>query len=232
MILQGTVVNVVAVIIGSTIGMRLGSKLPHRIVKSVFQAVGLFTLLIGIDMALKGKELLVIIFSLIIGTIVGELLKIDENIERLSAKIKQILKVGNPHFSEGLVTSFLLFCMGAMTILGSIDEGLGNGSKVLFTKSVMDGFSSLALASAMGIGVVFSVIPMLIYQGGITLLVYWLGDFVALQVVTELTAVGGILLIGLGINILEIKKIKVMNMLPALLLVILFAWMRLSYFPN
>jgi uncharacterized membrane protein YqgA involved in biofilm formation len=96
----------------------------------------------------------------------------------------------------------------------------------------MDGFSSMALASVMGIGVAFSVVPMLIYQGGITLLAYWLGDFVAQQIVTELTSVGGILLIGLGINILEIKQIKVMNMLPALLLVILFAWLRFTYFPN
>lgn len=232
MILQGTVVNVVAVVLGSCIGMLIGSKLPQRIVKTVFQALGLFTLLIGIIMALKGEEMLVMIFSLIIGSIVGELCRIDEKVERLSCKLKNVLQVGNPHFAEGLVTSFLLFCMGAMTILGAIDEGLGNGSQVLFTKSLMDGFSSIALASVMGVGVVFSVVPMLIYQGGITLLAYWLGDFVAQQVVAELTAVGGVMLIGLGINILEIKKIKVMNMLPALLLVIVFAWIRLTYFPN
>nr|WP_321452170.1 DUF554 domain-containing protein [uncultured Carboxylicivirga sp.] len=232
MILQGTIVNIVAVLIGSSIGLIVGSKLPQRIVKTVFQAIGLFTLVIGIMMALKGSEMLVIVFSLIVGTIVGELLYIDKNVERLSAKVKKVLKIGNPHFSEGLVTSFLLFCMGAMTILGAIDEGLGNGSDILYTKSMMDGFSSMALASVMGIGVAFSIIPMLLYQGGITLLAYWLGDFITQQIVTELTAVGGILLIGLGINILEIKQIKVMNMLPSLVLVILFTWMKISWFPN
>jgi len=232
MILQGTIVNIVAVLLGSMIGMLVGSKLPRRIVHSVFQAIGLFTLVIGIAMALKGQEMLVIVFSLIIGTIIGESFRLDENTERMSGKIKRFLKVGNPHFSEGLITSFLLFCMGAMTILGAIDEGLGNGSQVLYTKSLMDGFSSMALASVMGIGVAFSVVPMLIYQGGITLLAYWLGDFVAQQIVTDLTSVVGILLIGLGINILEIKQIKVMNMLPALLLVFLFAWVRFTYFPN
>ncbi|MCU4165339.1 DUF554 domain-containing protein [Carboxylicivirga caseinilyticus] len=232
MILQGTLVNIVAVLIGSTIGMVVGSRLPQRVVKSVFQAIGLFTIVIGIVMALKGSEMLVIVFSLIIGTIIGELLRIDESTERMSAKIKRILKVGNPHFSEGLITSFLLFCMGAMTILGAIDEGLGNGSEILFTKSMMDGFSSMALASVMGVGVTFSIVPMLIYQGGITLLAYWLGDFMAQQIISELTAVGGILLIGLGINILEIKQLKIMNMLPALLLVILFTWIKISYFPN
>nr|WP_319398070.1 DUF554 domain-containing protein [uncultured Carboxylicivirga sp.] len=232
MILQGTIVNIVAVLIGSSVGMLVGSKLPQRIVKTVFQAIGLFTLVIGIMMALKGSEMLVIVFSLIVGTILGELLYIDKNVERLSAKVKKVLKIGNPHFSEGLVTSFLLFCMGAMTILGAIDEGLGNGSDILYTKSMMDGFSSMALASVMGVGVAFSIIPMLLYQGGITLLAYWLGDFIAQQIVTELTAVGGILLIGLGINILEIRQIKVMNMLPSLVLVILFTWMKISWFPN
>lgn len=232
MILQGTIVNVIAVLIGSTIGIIVGTRLPQRIVKSVFQALGLFTVVIGIIMALKGSEMLVIVFSLIVGAIIGEVLHIDENTERISSKIKGIFKIGNPHFSDGLVTSFLLFCMGAMTIVGAIDEGLGNGSEVLLTKSMMDGFSSMALASAMGIGVTFSVIPMLIYQGGITLLAYWLGDFIAQQIVTELTSVGGILLIGLGINILEIKQLKVMNMLPALILVIVFTWIKISWFPN
>ena len=232
MILQGTIVNIFAVLIGSTIGIIVGTRLPQRIVKSVFQALGLFTVVIGIIMALKGNEMLVIVFSLIVGTIIGELLHIDENTERISGKIKGIFKIGNPHFSDGLVTSFLLFCMGAMTIVGAIDEGLGNGSEVLLTKSMMDGFSSMALASAMGIGVTFSVVPMLIYQGGITLLAYWLGDFIAQQIVTELTSVGGILLIGLGINILELKQIKVMNMLPALILVIIFTWIKISLFPN
>lgn len=230
MIFSGTIVNVITVLVGSTIGLLIGARLSQRIVKTVFQAIGLFTLVIGIAMALKGQEMLVIVFSLIVGSIMGELLKIDEHIEKASQKIKHRLKLSNPKFGEGLITSFLLFCMGAMTILGAIDEGLGNGSQVLMTKAMMDGFASLALASVMGIGVAFSVVPLLIYQGGITLLAYWLGDFMAEQIITELTAVGGVLLVGLGINILEIKQIKVTNMLPSLVLVILFAWIRFNYF--
>lgn len=229
MILQGTIVNVLAVLIGSVIGMLVGAKLPKRIIDSVFQAIGLFTLVIGIAMALKGQEMLVIVFSLILGTIIGEALKLEEKIERLSLRLKNVLRVGNPNFTNGLITSFLLFCMGSMTILGAIDEGLGNGSEILFTKSMMDGFSSIALSSVMGIGVLFSVVPMLLYQGGLTLLVFYLGDFVTQQIVVELTAVGGVLLIGLGINILEIKNIKVVNMLPSLICVILLAWLRLTY---
>ena len=155
MLLQGTIVNVMAVIIGSSIGLLFGSRMPQRIVKTVFQAIGLFTLVIGIAMALKGQEMLLIVFSLIIGTVMGEGLNIDLKVEALSQRIRTVFKVGNPKFSEGLITSFLLFCMGAMTILGAIDEGLGNGSEVLLTTSMMDGFSYMALASVLGIGVLF-----------------------------------------------------------------------------
>lgn len=232
MILVGTIVNVAAVAVGSTIGLLVGGRLPERVVKSVFQAIGLFTFFLGVYMALKGHQFLVIIFSLIVGTIVGELISLEDRVERLSHSVRRIFRLGNPNFSEGLITSFLLFCMGSMTVLGAIDEGVGNGSEVLFTKSLMDGFSSIALASAFGLGVTFSVIPLFLYQGGITLLAWWLGDFMAEAVINELTAVGGILLIGLGINILEIKRIRVMNMLPALLFVILFAWLAIRFLPQ
>jgi len=232
MILTGTIVNVLAVAAGSTIGLLVGSRLPERMVKSVFQAIGLFTLFLGIFMALKGQQFLVIIFSLIVGTIVGELISLEDRVERLSHAIRRVFKLGNPKFSEGLITSFLLFCMGSMTVLGAIEEGVGNGSDILLTKSLMDGFSSIALASAFGFGVTFSVIPLLLYQGGITMLAWWLGDFMAEAVIVEVTAVGGILLIGLGINVLEIKRIRVMNMLPALLFAILFAWMAIRFLPG
>ena len=224
MILIGTVVNVVAVVAGSTIGLIVGTRLPQKITKSVFNAMGLFTLFLGFYMALKGQQFLVMIFSLIIGTITGEVLSLESKMERFSNSLKSVFKMGNPKFSEGLITSFLLFCMGSMTILGAIDEGVGNGSNLLFTKSMMDGFSSIALAAAFGLGVAFSVIPLLLFQAGITLLAWWLGDFFPIAIINDLTAVGGILLIGLGINILELKHIRIMNMLPALLYAILFSW--------
>jgi len=229
MLLGGTLINVIAVVVGSAVGMLVGNRIPEKINKSVFQALGLFTLILGVSMALKGQLLLVIVFSLIIGTIVGELLALEQRIDKLSGALMKLLKLKNPKFSEGLITAFLLFCMGSMTIVGAIDEGLGNGSEILLTKSVMDCFSSIALASVFGLGVALSALPMLVFQGGITLLAYLLGDFMAQEVITELTAVGGVLLVGLGINILELKRIKVMNMLPALVLVIFFAWLWLTF---
>jgi uncharacterized membrane protein YqgA involved in biofilm formation len=225
MILVGTLVNVGTVIAGSTIGLFAGSRLPEKVVKSVFQVIGLFTLFLGIYMAFKGEQFLVMVFSLILGTVVGEIINLDDKMERISLKIKNRFNVGNPKFSEGLITSFLLFCMGSMTILGAIDEGIGNGSEILFTKAVMDGFSSLALAAAFGWGVTFSVIPLFLYQAGITLLAFWLGEFFPEVVINDLTAVGGVLLMGLGFNILEIKKIRIMNVLPALLFAILLSWL-------
>ncbi|MCU4156746.1 DUF554 domain-containing protein [Carboxylicivirga sp. A043] len=220
----GTLLNVITVAAGSAIGMVIGNRIPEKITRGVFQALGLFTLVLGINMAIKGQMLLAIVFSLIIGTILGEWLSIETAVDGLSKKIKKHLKLKNPKFSDGLLTAFLLFCIGSMTILGAIDEGMGNGSEILMTKAIMDGFSSIALASVFGLGVGMSVIPLFIFQGGITLLVYMLGDFIAAEIITELTAVGGILLLGLGINILEIKKIRIMNMLPSLIIIIIMVW--------
>ncbi|WP_262326994.1 DUF554 domain-containing protein [Carboxylicivirga litoralis] len=224
MLLGGTLLNVITVAAGSAIGMVIGNRIPEKITRGVFQALGLFTLVLGINMAIKGQMLLAIVFSLIIGTILGEWLSIETAVDGLSKKIKKHLKLKNPKFSDGLLTAFLLFCIGSMTILGAIDEGMGNGSEILMTKAIMDGFSSIALASVFGLGVGMSVIPLFIFQGGITLLVYMLGDFIAAEIITELTAVGGILLLGLGINILEIKKIRIMNMLPSLIIIIIMVW--------
>ena len=220
MLLGGTIVNVITVIVGSTIGLYLGNRIPDKINKGVFQALGLFTLVLGVNMAIKGEMLLIIVFSLIIGTIIGELLNLDKAVEGLSSGLKNKLKLKNPKFTEGMLTAFLLYCIGSMTIIGAIDEGLGKGSQILYTKAIMDGFSSIALASVFGLGVAMSVVPLLIFQGGITLLAYWLGDFIGAEIINELTAVGGILLVGLGINILEIKQIRIMNMLPSLIVVV------------
>ncbi len=232
MLLGGTLINVLAVGLGSAVGILAGNRIPEKINKSVFQALGLFTLILGISMALEGQLLLVIVFSLIIGTILGEVLSLEQRIDKLSNVLMKLFRLSNPKFSEGMITSFLLYCMGSMTIVGAIDEGLGNGIEILLTKSVMDGFSSIALASVFGLGVTLSVVLMLIFQGGITLVAYVLGDFIAQEVITELSAVGGIILVGLGINILELKRIKVMNMLPSLVVVVLFAWLWQAYLSN
>ncbi len=227
--MTGTFINIATVLIGSGIGMILKTKLPEKIVKTVFQALGLFTLFLGFVMAMKTGSYLILVFSLVIGGIIGEVLGIEAFTEKQTERFKKKITFGGEKFSEGMLTAFLLYCMGSMTILGALEEGMKGDATLLITKSVMDGFSSIALASAFGIGVAFSVIPMLLFQGGLTLLAVYFGEFIDVSVVNELTAVGGILLIGLGINILEIKKIKVFNLFPALIIAVLLAWIKFEF---
>lgn len=221
----GTIVNVIAVIAGGSIGLLLNKKLPDRFVKIFFQVVGLFTLFLGFQMAFETTHVLHMIMALITGAVIGEALNLEQRMEGLGNKLKSRLKLGNEKFTEGLLTAFLLYCMGSLTILGAIEEGMGGSPRLLLIKSLMDGVSSIALASGLGIGVVFSAIPLLIYQGGITLMAMGFGEFFPSIYITELSAVGGILLIGLGISILDIKKIKVMNMLPALVMIVILLWL-------
>ncbi len=218
----GTLVNTTSVIVGSLIGLFINNRLNERYTKIVFNTLGIFTLYLGVKMALEGKQMLFIIFSLILGALTGEWLQLEERTNNLSQKLKSRLKITNKHFTEGLITSFLMFCMGSMTILGAMEEGFGNPPNLLLTKSVMDGFSSIALSSGLGIGVMFSAILLLLYQGGLTLLAAQLKDVLTPDIIAELTATGGILLIALGINILEIKKIKVLNLTPALVYIVVF----------
>ncbi len=221
----GTIVNVLTILAGGSLGLLLNKRLPERFIKIFFQVIGLFTLFLGFSMALETSHVMHMIMALITGALIGEGLRIDQWFEQWGNSLKKKIKTGNERFTEGLLTAFLLYCMGSLTILGAIEEGMGGSSRLLLIKSLMDGVSSIALASGLGVGVLFSVIPLLIFQGGLTLLAMGLGDFVPQLYITELSAVGGILLIGLGINILEIKKINVMNMLPALVMIILLLWL-------
>lgn len=220
----GTIVNVIAVVAGGSLGLLLNKKLPERFVSIFFQVIGLFTLFLGISLALKTTHVLHMIMALISGALVGEALGLEGLTGKSSEWLKHKLKIRNARFTEGALTAFLLYCMGSLTILGGIQEGMTGDASLLYMKSLMDGVSSIALASGLGIGVLFSAIPLLIYQGSITLLASAAGDFIPEIMVTELSAVGGILLLGLGINILELKKIKVMNLLPALVMIILLLW--------
>ncbi len=222
----GTIVNAGTVILGSSIGLLLHKHLPKRLINIVFQALGLFTVFIGIKMALESQELLIMVLSLVLGGITGELIYLDEKVESLSTKLKHKLKFKDEKFTEGLITAFLLFCMGSMTFIGALEEGIKHDPTLLLTKAVMDGFSSTALAAGLGVGVLFSVVLLVIYQGGLTLMAAWVGQFVPVAIITEISAVGGILLIGLGINILEVKKIRILNLLPALFYVPLLMWIK------
>lgn len=222
--MTGTLINAAAILIGSTIGIGLNAKLPERFIKIVFQSIGLFTLFIGVFMALKTNNMFLMVLSIVSGAIIGEWINIDKYINRFGENIKNKFKSENSKFSEGLVTAFLLFCMGSVTILGAIEEGLGGKPNLLLAKSVLDGVSSVALGAALGFGVAFSIIPLLIYQGGLTLLATHFGDYFAENIINELTGIGGLMLIGLAINILEIKQLKILNMLPALLIIVVLVY--------
>ncbi|MCD4772020.1 MAG: DUF554 domain-containing protein [Bacteroidales bacterium] len=223
--MTGTLINVAAVLVGSIIGVLIHSKLPKKFITIVFQAIGLFTLFLGFSMALKTSNLILVVLSLVLGSVIGELIGIEKSINKFSDYLKKKIHVKNEKFSEGFTTAFLLYCMGSMTILGAIEEGLGDAPNLLLVKSIMDGIASIALASALGIGVAFSVIPLLIYQGGLTLFADSVGDFFSNVIIDELTAVGGILLIGLGISILEIKKLRILNMIPALVIIVILVYL-------
>ncbi len=224
----GTIVNVGAVILGSAIGLAFRSRIPKRLFDIVFQALGLFTICLGLLMAFKANNMLIMVFSLVTGSLLGEWINIEQGAESLSNKIKNKLGKGNDaSFTTGMTTAFLLFCMGSMSILGCFEEGMGKGSNLLFTKSVMDGFSAVALTAAFGIGVMFSSIPLLIFQASLTLLAILFGNIIPEVIITELTGIGGILILGLGLTILDIKKIRVLNMLPALLIEVLLCYFLL-----
>lgn len=223
----GTIVNTATVLLGGTLGVVFKNHISKRFAGIFFQAVGLFTLVLGIKMILEGHEFVLIILSLIIGSLTGEWLKLDKHIDKFGNWCKKRVKGENEKFSEGLITAFLLFCAGPMTILGSINEGLGQGHELLFTKAMMDGLSSLILATTFGVSIALSSFPLFLFQGSLTLLAMLFGTNISMTIIHELTAVGGILLIGIAFSILEIKKVKVTNMLPALIFICLFVWCKI-----
>ena len=224
----GTLVNTGAVIAGSVIGLVFKKALPEKYQTIYFQAVGLFTLLLGVKMSLDISAPLLVVLSLVLGGIMGEATRLEDRVEQLGFWIKAKTNSQNDRFTDGLTTAFLLFCMGAMTITGAIEEGFGKTSDLLLTKSIMDFFSSIMLASALGIGVLFSAVLLLLFQGGITVLVSLIGKDIPSEIISEITVVAGVILIGLGINLLEIKKLKIINLLPALLFIAIFIWIKIN----
>ena len=218
----GTLVNVGSVLLGGVIGLLFHSKLPERYMEVAFNSIGLFTAVLGMMMATRSNEILLVIFSLLLGSILGEFLNLERRLEHFGHWLKGLLKSEEDGFTDGLITAFLLFCMGSLTIMGAIEEGLNDNPSLYYTKSLMDGFAAMALSSTLGMGVLLSVVPLLIYQGGLTLLAGSLGQWLTDPIVTEMSAVGGVLLHGLALDILKIKHIKVANMLPSLIFIIVF----------
>lgn len=222
----GTLINAGAIVAGSAIGLLAHSKMPERISKMTFYAMGLFTFMIGVQMALKTQEIVLMIFSVVLGTIVGEWWDIDKRLKNLANKFKR-KKSKNPvevneNMTNGVIGVFLLFCMGSMSILGAIEDGTGQEPKLLMAKAVLDGFSSIAFAATMGWVVVLAIIPLIVYQGSITLFASFITAYLGDALIVELTAVGGLLLMGLALSLLDIKHIRISNMLPSLVFVVVF----------
>ena len=227
----GTLLNVFTVALGSTLGLLIGNRISERMQQSIMTGLGFVTLVVGIGNANTSGNIVIPLLSLVFGVIIGELIGIDTALERFAgwlqtrtgtAANKDETNTGEARrrFITGFVTASLLFCVGPLTVVGSIQDGMGNpsGYQQLVIKSVLDGFTAMALASSLGIGVGFTVITLLLVQGGLALAGQFLGNFMSPAMTNEMTAVGGLMLIGLALILLDLKRPRIANFLPALLL--------------
>ena len=227
----GTFINIGTVLLGGIIGTTLGGRISERIRTLVISGLGLFTIGLGIKMFLETENSLLVVCSLIIGALLGEWWKIEEGLQQFGGWLENKFMKNNGQgakstFIKGFLTASLLFIIGPMSILGSIQDGLTGNYELLAIKAVLDGFSALAFSSSLGIGVVFSIIPLFIYQGTLTLLAVQVQSIVTTEMMAEMTAVGGIIILSLGFSsLLEIKKIRSGNFLPALIVAPLIVWL-------
>ncbi len=221
MVLEGTIINTIAIIIGGLIGSFL-SNIPQKIRTTVMQGIALVVFIQGIEMALKTENFLLVIISVVLGGVIGEVLNIENRLEKMGKWIEK--RVGNNKGSvaTAFVTTTLVYTIGAMAVLGALNSGLNLDHRLLYLKAMLDGISAIIFASTLGIGVIFSAVPVFIYQGLITVMARNIhlifGQELLNAIIIEITATGGILIIAIAINILEIKKINVGNMLPAMII--------------
>ncbi len=228
--MTGTLLNIATVLIGGVIGLIFGARIPDRLKETIIAGMGLFTAAMGLQMFLNTENPLIVLGALLFGTLLGEWWRIEDGLQNLGKFLEQRFsregEDGSNRFVRGFLTTSLLFCVGPMAILGSIQDGLTGDYNLLAVKSVLDGFAAMAFASTLGVGVMFSTIIILIYQGGISLLAAQLDAIVTPAMMNDLTATGGVILLGLAISsLLEIKKIHVGNMLPALAIAPLIVWL-------
>lgn len=215
--LQGTIVNGAAIVIGALIGVLLGRVVPERIHVISMQGIGLAVLLIGLQMAVQSEHLLLVIFSLVLGGIAGELIGLEEKLLALGEKLEKAVGKKQPQLARAFMNATLIYAVGAMSVTGALESGLLGRHQILYAKSALDGISAVVFASTMGIGVAFSAFPVMFYQGAIALLARWASVFLTEAVIVEFSAVGGLLIVAIGLNILQVKTLKVGNLLPALL---------------
>ncbi len=222
----GTIVNTIAVIIGAAIGLLLKKGLPEKMADTLMKGLGLCTLFLGISGSLKGENSLILIISVVIGTVIGELLDLEGKVNGLGKWVEKRFQNkksqdGKTSVAEGFVTASLLFCVGAMAIVGSLQSGLQGNHEMLYNKSTLDFVAAIIFASSLGIGVVFSAAFVFVYQGAITLLAQWISPFLTDTVINEMTCVGSVIIIGLAFNMLGITKLRVMNYVPAIFIPII-----------
>lgn len=229
----GTIVNVAAIIAGTAVGVLLRSGLPQRFKDIIQQAIGLAVVIIGMSGALQGifiltgeglidrQNIMLMIFSLVIGGLIGESLNIEKVLNDLGLCLQKKFSAGG-RFAEGFVTASLIYCVGAMAIVGAFEDGLIGRPETLYVKSILDGVISIVLAASMGVGVGLSALSVFIYQGGLTVLAGYLKPVLSPEIVSNISMVGSVLIMGIGINLLEIKKIKVGNLLPAIAIPIIY----------
>ena len=215
----GTVVNAIAIVVGGLVGMLIKGGLPEKTSQTIIKGVGLCIIMIGASGALEGMNYIMeMIFFIVIGSLLGEWIDIEDKLEKLGNRLESRFSKEGSTFSKGFVTASLLYCVGAMAIMGSLESGLNDNHKILYAKSVLDGVTAIIFASTLGLGVVFSAVSVFIYQGTITLLSGALTSILTDAVVAQMSATGGLLILGLGLNMLGVERVKVGNMLPAVLL--------------
>lgn len=221
----GTIVNALAIIAGSLLGLFFSKGIAENYKEIIMSGVGLSVILIGIKSALSSDSLMIVIFSVIIGACIGEFLRIEQRLEALGVFLEK--KVASrssdtSSFAKGFVTASLVFCVGSMAIVGSLESGLTGNHQTLFAKSVLDGVTSVIFASAMGLGVMFSSIAVFVYQGVITLAAFFLKNFLVPETIAQMTSVGGLLILSIGLNLLKITTIRIGNLIPGIFLPLIY----------
>lgn len=219
--LWGTIVNGIAILVGAFIGVVIPFNEKLRV--TIMQGLGLAVVVIGLNMGLGTENVLLPIASLVLGGAIGEWVDIEKRLGGLGARLEKLWKKDSGQFTQGFLTATLVYCIGAMAILGALDSGLSRNHDVLYAKSMLDGVSAIFFASSFGVGVAFSALPVVLYQGVIALLANFLAPLLTGDVIVELTATGGMLILGIGLNILGVAKIRVGNLLPGLLFVVVLA---------
>ncbi|MBH0230261.1 DUF554 domain-containing protein [Halobacillus yeomjeoni] len=224
MVLFGTIVNGLCIFVGTIIGLFF-TKIPERYKETVMHGVGLTVMLIGLQMAFKTENIVIVLLSLLLGAVIGEAMRLEDKLEGIGRSLER--KFTKPDekstIAQGFITASLIFVIGALAVIGALDSGLRNDHEILITKAIIDGFISLVLTTTLGVGVIFSIVPVVLYEGSIALLAtqinQWIPKSMLDMLINEVTAAGGLMIVAIGLNILKITKIRVANLLPGLIVV-------------